>query len=157
MTRSASESAGSTWLQQVTALGQKAAYPQFGPGDQVRVWCRIPERDRTRLAPFEGIVIRRRGSGISETVTIRRVTYGEGVERIFPLHAPVLERVEVLRRARVHRARLYFLRTKVGKTRLAAETKGTGKSQDEGRQADAPRPAPEEPQAPQSQEQPAAS
>ena len=154
MTRSASESAGSTWLQRVTAGGQKATYPKFGPGDQVRVWCRIPERDRTRLAPFEGIVIRRRGSGISETVTIRRVTYGEGVERIFPLHAPVLERIEVLRRARVHRARLYFLRTKVGKIRLAAETKGTGKSPDEGHQSDAPHPAP---QAPESQEQPASS
>ena len=154
MTRSASQAAGSTWLQQVTAGGQKAKHPQFGPGDQVRVWCRIPERDRTRLAPFEGIVMRRRGSGISETVTIRRVTYGEGVERIFPLHAPVLERIEVLRRARVHRSRLYFLRTKVGKTRLAAATKGTGKSEDEGRQADAPRPVP---QAPESQAQPASS
>ena len=154
MTRSASQAAGSTWLQRVTAGGQKAKHPQFGPGDQVRVWCRIPERDRTRLAPFEGIVMRRRGSGISETVTIRRVTYGEGVERIFPLHAPVLERIEVLRRSKVHRSRLYFLRTKVGKTRLAAATKGTGKSQDEGRQADAPRPVP---QAPESQAQPAGS
>lgn len=145
MTHSASSSSSAGWLQHLTAGSQHAQLPPFGPGDQVRVWCRIPERDRVRLAPFEGIVLRRRGSGISETVTIRRVTYGEGVERIFPLHAPVLERIEVLRRARVKRARLYFLRTKIGKIRLASET------------PDAQRPASQEPPAPQSQEQPATS
>ena len=114
----------STWLDVVTKAQQKATVPTLNPGDQVRVWSRILERDRIRLAPFEGVVIRRRGSGLSATVTVRRVTYGEGVERIFPLHAPVLERIEVLRRAKVRRARLYFLRAKVGKVRIEAADQG---------------------------------
>lgn len=109
-------------FEQVTRAQLKAGLPQFGAGDQVRVWYRIVERERVRLAPFEGLVIRRRGSGLSETFTVRRVTHGEGVERAFPLHAPVLDRIEVLRRTKTRRARLYFLRAKVGKTRLAAET-----------------------------------
>ena len=109
------------WQQQVTGAQLKKQLPEFRAGDQVKVWYRILERDRTRLAPFEGMVIRRRGSGVSETFTVRRVTYGEGVERVFPLHAPVVERIEVRRRAkRVRRDRLYFLRTKVGKTRIAS-------------------------------------
>ncbi len=95
---------------------------QFGPGDQVRVWYKIQEKDRVRVAQFEGLVIRRKGSGISETFTVRRTTYGEGGERVFPLHAPVVDHVEVLRRGNVKRARLYYLRTKVGKTRINAAT-----------------------------------
>ena len=108
------------WLRHVAPAPHPAALPDFGPGDQVRVWYRIIEQDHIRQAPFEGVVTRRRGSGISETFTVRRITHGEGVERIFPIHAPVLERVEVLRRGRVHRARLYFLRAKIGKTRIAS-------------------------------------
>ena len=104
----------SAWSQMKTKI------PTFGPGDQVRIWYRIIEQDRVRQAPFEGIVIRRRGAGLSETFTVRRVTQGEGVERVFPLHAPMLERIEVLRRGKVRRARLYFLRSKVGKTRISA-------------------------------------
>ena len=103
----------------------KSHVTQFGPGDQVRVWYRIQEKDRVRLAPFEGLVIRRKGAGVSETFTVRRMTYGEGVERVFPVHAPVLDRIEVLRRGNVKRARLYYLRTTVGKTRI-----GAAKSQD---------------------------
>ena len=95
--------------------------PDFGPGDTVRVWSRIQERDKVRLAPFEGIVIRRKGSGILESFTVRRVTFGEGVERVFPAQAPVVDRVEVLSRTRAKRARLYYLRTRIGKTRFAAE------------------------------------
>ena len=98
----------------------KSDVTPFGPGDQVRVWYRIQEKDRVRLAPFEGLVIRRKGAGISETFTVRRMTHGEGVERVFPVHAPVLDRIEVLRRGNVQRARLYYLRTKVGKTRIGA-------------------------------------
>lgn len=107
-------------IHQITQPQQKPDLPPFGPGDQVRVWYRIVEQDRVRQAPFEGLVIRRRGSGLSETFTVRRITYGEAVERVFPVHAPVLERIEVLRRGKVHRARLYFLRTKIGKTRIDA-------------------------------------
>ena len=103
--------------------------PNFGPGDTVRVWSRIQERDKVRLAPFEGIVIRRKGSGILESFTVRRVTFGEGVERVFPAQAPVVDRVEVLSRTRAKRARLYYLRTRIGKTRFAAEQpSGTAKS-----------------------------
>jgi len=129
------------WLNHVTKAQQKGNLPEIGPGDQVRIWCRILERDRVRLAPFEGVVIRRRGSGLSATVTVRRITYGEGVERVFPLQAPVLERIEVLRRAKVRRARLYFLRTKVGKTRIeAAETGEPATPPREGRGTDVQRP-----------------
>ncbi len=107
-------------IKQLTQSQQKPDLPSFGPGDQVRVWYRIVEQDRVRQAPFEGLVIRRHGSGVSETFTVRRITYGEAVERVFPVHAPVLERIEVLRRGKVRRARLYFLRTKIGKTRIEA-------------------------------------
>lgn len=132
----------------VTQGQRKANIPEFGPGDQVQVWCRIMEQDRVRLSPFEGVVIRRRGSGISETFTVRRITYGEGVERVFPVHAPVLERIEVLRRGKVRRARLYYLRRKVGKTRIAsAETGGAAKPASEGPEESAPRPEATEPQA----------
>jgi large subunit ribosomal protein L19 len=136
------------WLAEVTEAQRKAKPPEFGPGDQVRVWTRIMERDRVRLAPFEGLVIRRRGSGISESFTVRRVTHGEGVERVFPVHAPILERIEVLRRGRVRRARLYYLRTKIGKTKIAAAdqlTSGT-KPDAQPRQAE---PEPTEPKAEQ--------
>lgn len=127
-----------TSIDAVTQGQRKGDVPEFGPGDQVRVWCRIIEQDRVRLSPFEGVVVRRRGSGLSETFTVRRITYGEGVERVFPVHAPVLGRIEVLRRGKVRRARLYYLRRKVGKTRIAS-------AEPEGRAADEPRPA-EEPQ-----------
>ena len=135
----AAEIKGGAWLARLTQTQRKSGVPEFGPGDQVRVWTRILERDRTRQVPFEGIVIRRRGGGYSQTVTVRRVTHGEGVERVFPIHAPVMERIEVLRRVKVRRARLYFLRTKVGKTRLAdAEAGGTKSAQTGERGAEQP-------------------
>jgi large subunit ribosomal protein L19 len=112
------------WLTQVTQSHRKANLPEFGPGDQIRVWYRIVERDRVRLAPFEGIVIRRRGAGISATFTVRRLTHGEGVERVFPLHAPIIDRVEIIQQSNPRRARLYFLRRKIGKTRLAPSEAG---------------------------------
>ena len=116
---------------------------EFGPGDQVRVWYKIQEKDRVRVAPFEGLVIRRKGAGISETFTVRRMTHGEGVERGFPLHTPLLDRVEVLRRGRVKRARLYYLRTKVGKTRIhAAELKAEGIMETEAAPAESATPVP---------------
>ena len=117
------------WLEQVTQGQAQAEIPEFTPGDQIRVWCKIQEKDRIRLVPFEGTVVRRRGEGFSKTFTVRRVTHGEGVERVFPVRASILERIEVLRRTKVRRARLYFLRTKVGKTRFAdADSGGSAKS-----------------------------
>lgn len=88
---------------------------QFSPGDTVRVHVKVVEGGRERVQVFEGVVIRRRGGGLSETFTVRRVSYGVGVERTFPLHTPKIERIEVIRRGRVRRARLYYLRKLHGK------------------------------------------
>lgn len=87
----------------------------FRPGDTVRVHVKVVEGGRERIQIFEGVVIRRRGGGLSETFTVRRVSYGVGVERTFPLHTPKIERIEVVRRGRVRRARLYYLRKLRGK------------------------------------------
>ncbi len=92
----------------------------FRPGDEIRVWFKILEQGKERLGQFEGIVIRCRGSGPSRTFTVRRVTYGEGVERIFPFDAKIISRIELLRQGTVRRSRLYFLRHTLGKTRLSA-------------------------------------
>jgi large subunit ribosomal protein L19 len=88
---------------------------QFKPGDTVRVHVKVVEGGRERIQVFEGVVIRRRGGGLGETFTVRRVSYGVGVERTFPLHTPKIERIEVKRRGRVRRARLYYLRGLRGK------------------------------------------
>jgi large subunit ribosomal protein L19 len=89
--------------------------PDFQPGDTVRVHVRIREGDKERLQAFEGIVIARKHSGIRETITVRKTSFGVGVERIFPLHASVLDRIDVVRRGRVRRAKLYYLRALRGK------------------------------------------
>nr|WP_279233445.1 50S ribosomal protein L19 [Desulfofundulus thermobenzoicus] len=93
----------------------KADIPDFHPGDTVRVHVKVVEGNRERIQVFEGVVIRRRGGGLSETFTVRRVSYGVGVERTFPLHSPRIDRIEVVRRGRVRRARLYYLRKLRGK------------------------------------------
>ncbi|MDD4238661.1 MAG: 50S ribosomal protein L19 [Desulfotomaculaceae bacterium] len=87
----------------------------FNPGDTVRIHVKVVEGSRERIQVFEGVVIRRKGGGIGETFTVRRVSYGVGVERTFPLHTPKIERIEVVRRGRVRRARLYYLRGLRGK------------------------------------------
>ena len=102
----------------------KPALPAFGPGDRVRVWYRISEQGKERLGQFEGDVTRARGSGPSRTFTVRRVTYGEGVERVFPFDSKAIARVEVLQQGKVRRSRLYYLRRVVGKTRIAAADAG---------------------------------
>ena len=89
--------------------------PDFQPGDTVRVHVRIREGDKERIQAFEGIVIARKHSGIRETITVRKTSFGVGVERIFPLHASVLDRIDVVRRGRVRRAKLYYLRGLRGK------------------------------------------
>lgn len=89
--------------------------PDFGPGDTVRVSSRIIEGGRERTQVFEGVVIRKRGGGVDATFTVRRVTHGVGVERTFLLNSPRVEGVEVVRRGRVRRARLYYLRERIGK------------------------------------------
>ncbi len=89
--------------------------PDFRPGDTVRVHVRIKEGEKERIQVFEGVVIRRRGRGPSETFTVRKVSYGIGVERIFPVHSPVVEKVEIVSRGKVRRSRLYYLRNLRGK------------------------------------------
>ncbi|UCC67507.1 MAG: 50S ribosomal protein L19 [Armatimonadota bacterium] len=89
--------------------------PEFGPGDLVRVTVRVVEGGRERLQPFEGVVIARGGTKLKETFTVRRVTHGVGVERTFLLHSPRVEEIKVLRRGRVRRAKLYYLRGRVGR------------------------------------------
>ncbi len=98
----------------------KKDIPQFNIGDTVRVSVRIQEGDKSRIQMFEGTVIAKKHGGVSETFTVRRVAHGCGVERVFPLHSPVVEKVEVVRLAKVRRAKLYYLRDRVGK---AAKTK----------------------------------
>ncbi len=107
------------WMKLVHGEAPAAPAP-FRTGDQVRVWFKILEQGKERLGQFEGIVIRCRGSGPSRTFTVRRLTHGEGVERVFPLDAKTIARIEVLQRGRVKRGRLYYLRTVIGKTRIAA-------------------------------------
>ena len=101
----------------------KKDIPSFRPGDTVRVYVKVVEGGRERIQVFEGTVLRRRGSGLSETFTVRRVTYGVGVERTFLVHSPRLDKIEVKKRGRVRRARLYYLRDRVGKAARIQERK----------------------------------
>jgi large subunit ribosomal protein L19 len=87
----------------------------FNPGDQVKVHFKVVEGSNERIQIFEGVVIRKRGSGLSETFTVRKISFGVGVERIFPIHSPRIEKVEIVRRGRVRRAKLYYLRNLSGK------------------------------------------
>ena len=99
----------------------KADVPQFGIGDGVKVYVRIVEGDKSRTQMFEGTVIAKHGGGISETFTVRRVSYGVGVEKTFPLHSPNVEKIVVFREAKVRRAKLYYLRDRVGKAAKVKE------------------------------------
>ena len=89
--------------------------PEFWPGDTVKVNVRVVEGTRSRIQAFEGVVIARKGGGLRETFTVRKVSFGVGVERTFPVHSPVIESIEVTRRGKVRRAKLYYLRVRVGK------------------------------------------
>ena len=88
----------------------------FKVGDTIKVYSRIREGDRERVQMFSGIVINKQGRGIAETFTVRRISYGEGVERVFPTHSPFIQKIEVERTGNVHRAKLYYLRDRIGKT-----------------------------------------
>lgn len=94
---------------------QKTDIPNFRPGDTVRVSVRIVEGDKERVQDYEGVVIRRKGGGLRETFTVRRVSFGVGMERIFPIHSPRIEEIKVVRRGKVRRAKLYYLRALRGK------------------------------------------
>ena len=99
----------------------KESVPAFAIGDTVRVDVKIREGDRERIQAFEGTVIARKGSGVAETFTVRRVAYGVGVERVFPVHSPNVSKIETVRDGRVRRAKLYYLRDRVGKAAKVKE------------------------------------
>jgi len=101
----------------------KKEVPQFNIGDTVRVGVRIKEGEKSRVQAFEGTVIAKKHGGIQETFTVRRMSHGVGVERVFPLHSPVVETVEVVRRGKVRRGKLYYLRGRVGKAARVKEAK----------------------------------
>ncbi len=105
-------------MEKLIALERQQMKPQpqpFGAGDTIRVHIKVAEGGRDRLQAFEGVVIGRRGGGIREAFTVRRVSHGVGVERTFPLHSPRVEKIEILRKGHVRRAKLYYLREKIGK------------------------------------------
>lgn len=99
-----------------SAQMQEKAIPEFNPGDTVVVQVKVVEGDRERLQAFEGVVIRRRNRGFNSAFTVRKISYGEGVERTFPLYSPSVASIEVKRRGRVRRAKLYYLRGRAGKS-----------------------------------------
>ena len=99
----------------------KTEIPQFGIGDGVKVYVRIVEGEKERIQLFEGTVIAKHGGGISETFTVRRVSYGVGVEKTFPIHSPNVDKIVVFREAKVRRAKLYYLRSRVGKAAKVKE------------------------------------
>lgn len=105
---------------------KKKEIPDFRVGDTVRVHVKVKEGDRERIQPFEGIVIARRGGGLRETFMVRKISFGVGVERIFPIHSPVVEKIEVIKRGDVRRAKLYYLRRKKGKEAKIREKESRG-------------------------------
>lgn len=108
-------------LKIISQSSVKPELPKFNIGDTVKVSVNIKEGERERIQMFEGTVIARRGSGVSETFTVRRVSYGVGVERIFPLHSPNVKNIQVVRHGKVRRSKLYYLRDRLGKAAKVKE------------------------------------
>ncbi|PYO35997.1 MAG: 50S ribosomal protein L19 [Gemmatimonadetes bacterium] len=113
-------------MREIRREGLKANVTAFDPGDTVRVMVRVREGEKERLQAFEGVCIARRGGGMDETFTVRKISAGVGVERIFPLHSPAIAEVALVRKGRVRRAKLYFLRRLAGKAARIREQRGEG-------------------------------
>ena len=107
--------------EQATKLAEKRAIPEFQPGDTVTVNVKVVEGERTRVQAYEGVVIARSGGGLNESFTVRKISYGEGVERVFPVYSPLIDSIKVVRRGKVRRAKLYYLRDRRGKSARIAE------------------------------------
>ena len=110
--------------EQVAKCSAERGVPEFGPGDTLRVSVRVVEGERTRLQAFEGVCIARKNAGINSSFTVRKISYGEGVERVFPLYSPNVAEIKVMRRGDVRRAKLYYLRGRTGKAARIAEKMG---------------------------------
>ena len=110
-------------IQSLEQEQMKSDIPEFRPGDTVRVDVKVVEGSRERIQAFEGVVIKRRGGGLSETFTVRRVAYGVAVERCFPLHSPRVDKIVVVRQGRVRRAKLYYMRDRFGKAARIKEVR----------------------------------
>ena len=111
-------------LDAVDAVSLKSDIPSFRSGDELKVHVRVIEGNKSRIQVFQGVVIRRQGSGVRETFTIRKISYGVGVERTFPVHTPVIERIEIVRHGSARRAKLYYLRNLTGKATKIKERRG---------------------------------
>ena len=110
--------------EQAAKIEAKRTLPEFQPGDTVRVLVRVTEGTRTRVQAYEGVCIARSGAGLNENFTVRKISYGEGVERVFPIYSPMVEGVEIVRRGKVRRAKLYYLRDRRGKSARISENTG---------------------------------
>ena len=108
-------------LKLISESSMKENVPQFNIGETIKVHVKIKEGDRERIQVFEGTVIARKHSGVSETFTVRRVSYGVGVERVFPVHSPNIDKLEIVRKGKVRRGKLYYLRNRVGKAAKVKE------------------------------------
>ena len=111
--------------EQAAKLGAARATPEFAPGDTVIVNVKVKEGERTRVQAYEGVVIARNGGGLNESFTVRKISYGEGVERVFPVFSPNIDSIKVVRRGKVRRAKLYYLRDRRGKSARIAEKQET--------------------------------
>lgn len=109
--------------QQVKSLTESKTIPEFGPGDTLRVNVKVVEGNRERVQAFEGVCIGKKNAGLNSSFTVRKLSYGEGVERVFPLYSPRIDSLEVVRRGDVRRAKLYYLRGRTGKAARIAEKK----------------------------------
>jgi large subunit ribosomal protein L19 len=125
---------------------RQSSLPEFRPGDSIKVWAKIREGEKTRLQAFEGVCIRRVSKGARSTFTVRKISYGVGVERIFPDNSPNIDKIEVIARGRVHQSRLYYLRDLSGKAARIKEREGD-QYQQAAPEAPAPEAAPAEPAA----------
>jgi len=117
--------------EQVAKLTAGKQIPDFAPGDTLVVNVKIVEGERTRVQAYEGVCIGRAGSGLNENFTVRKISYGEGVERVFPLYSPMIDSIEVVRRGQVRRAKLYYLRGRRGKSARIVERQDHGGAQGE--------------------------
>ena len=113
--------------EQAAVVAAQRAVPEFGPGDTVIVNVKVKEGERSRVQAYEGVCIARSGGGLNENFTVRKMSYGEGVERVFPVYSPMIDSIKVVRRGAVRRAKLYYLRGRTGKSaRIAEKQKAIG-------------------------------